>query len=181
MQFVLHISKKNNNPNKIIVHTAVSSIYSSWKDIDEYHKSTGQHTVSDMGCYCAYHFVIDLYGAIKQCRAIYEMGEHCIGQNDTSIGVCMTGNGDKYLPSDKQKQALARLSDQLCIQLAIDPNNIFPHRKYTDNKTCYGRLIPDSWARDILKEYRLKKYEVLHRHYLKLKRYCLFLLKKYVR
>lgn len=182
MNFVLQISnKKKNFPNKIIVHTAASSIYSSWKDVDEYHKLSGEHTISDMGYYCAYHFYIDYYGAVQQCRAIYELGEHAIGQNDTSIGICLAGNGDKNLPSEAQNRALQRLLDQLCTEIGIDPESIYPHRQFTKLKSCYGHLLSDSWARDLLKEYRLKKYDYLQKQYFKLRRLLFYYLRKYGR
>src|SRR6056297_1548914 len=106
-----------NNPDKIIVHHAVSSKTHTAVDVSNWHKQrwNGYRPSRRGGAtkYAGYHVIIEWDGTVVQCRDYDEEGIHCRGQNFSSIGVCLMGNFDTHLPSDKQMRAWRRLRDQL--------------------------------------------------------------------
>lgn len=117
--------------------------------------------LSSLGSYVGYHYFIDKAGIVTQTRADTEEGAHCVGYNNTafdkknfpeklSIGICMAGNFDAFLPTPKQVESLTKLLKEKVKQYGIDPKNIVPHRKYA-NKTCYGKKLSDTWASELVK------------------------------
>ena len=64
-----------------------------------------------------YHFVIDLDGKIELGRAIGEVGAHCSGQNQESIGVCYVGGLDRDgKPADTRTD---RQIESMCLLLHV--------------------------------------------------------------
>lgn len=72
--------------SKIIVHCSATpeSRDVSAAEITRWHKEKGYQTIG-------YHYVIRLDGSIERGRAEEAVGAHCVGQNQTSIGVCLIG------------------------------------------------------------------------------------------
>lgn len=115
---------------------------------------------SSLGYFVGYHYFIDKAGVVTQTRTDTEEGAHCKGWNNTdfdkknfpqrlSIGICMAGNFDAFLPTPKQVESLTKLLKDKVKQYGIDPKNIVPHRKYA-NKTCYGKKLSDTWASELV-------------------------------
>lgn len=143
-----------NEPKQIIVHhTADGSSAPQLEKVDRYHKSR-EFPKSSRGFYCGYHYFIEKDGSVIQTREDTDEGAHTIGQNFNSIGIGLAGNFDFQYPTPKQIAALGELTTQLCLRYQIDPNDIFPHRKFA-NKSCFGSLLTDNWAKDINKMYLL--------------------------
>lgn len=135
-----------NQPNKIIVHHSADSFnQEQFQRIDLYHKSRG-FDKSELGFWLGYHYLIEKSGLCRQGRNENEIGSHCIGQNDQSIGICLAGNFDSQTPTANQKISLVKLIDYLTKKWQIPANQIFPHRKFTAT-TCYGIMLSDDWAR----------------------------------
>lgn len=103
---------------------------------------------SSLGWYVGYTYFIDKKGVITQTRKDGEEGAHTIGLNSTSIGICLAGNFDATLPTEAQKVALKGLLEKKVKEFNILPSSIVPHRKFA-NKTCYGKKLSDTWARDL--------------------------------
>lgn len=106
---------------------------------------------SSLGWYVGYQYFIDKNGVITQCRADTEEGAHTIGQNKNSIGVVLAGNFDATLPTESQKNSLRWLLDKKVKEHNIPTGNIVPHRLFA-KKTCYGKLLNDTWAKDLLNQ-----------------------------
>lgn len=115
---------------------------------------------SSLGFYVGYHYFIDKAGVVSQTRKDTEEGAHCKGWNNTdfdkknfperlSIGICLAGNFDAFMPTPKQVESLKLLLNNKVKEYNIDPKNIVPHRKYA-NKTCYGKLLSDTWASELV-------------------------------
>jgi len=100
---------------------------------------------SDIG----YHWVIEKDGKIVAGRAENQEGAHTIGQNKSSIGICLSGNFDATLPTAAQEKSLAHLLEQVMQRYNIAVNEIHPHRHYS-GKSCYGNRLSDTWARDLM-------------------------------
>lgn len=148
-----------NNPTKIIVHHTggsdaqplADSSGSTAQDIDSWHKErwpgfTSSQFKNDKGAdyHVGYHFVIEKSGKIVQCRGYTEEGAHTLGQNRSSIGICLSGNFDLTLPTKAQEKSFRRLYNTIVAQYPqITVNHIFPHRKFA-NKTCYGKRLTDT-------------------------------------
>lgn len=145
-----------NKPNKIIVHHTGGSDANPLQDssnftlgqCNELHKQRG-FSKSSLGYYVGYHFYIAKNGSYTHTRAYSDEGCHVIGQNRSSIGICMAGNFDATLPTKEQVDTLKKLLIKVCTQCKIDKTKIFPHRLYA-NKTCYGKNLSDTWARDLI-------------------------------
>ena len=74
----------NNRPNKIIIHHSARREWSP-EEINEYHKAKGWKGIG-------YNFYITKDGTIYSCRPENAEGAHTIGENSSSIGICLEGN-----------------------------------------------------------------------------------------
>lgn len=100
--------------NEIIVHCAATPEGKNFKaaDIDRWHR---EHKMKCIG----YHYVVDLDGTVEPGRPESEIGAHCLGHNQNSIGVCYVGGlaADGRTPEDTrtaaQKEALLALLKKL--------------------------------------------------------------------
>ncbi len=113
--------------NKVIIHCSDSDYM--WHDnidtIREWHvKERGW---SDIG----YHYVITQDGSVQLGRPIERSGAHVRGQNDNSIGICLTG---KKFFTCKQFESLRQLISNL--KSIIPGLNIHGHRDFDPSKTC---------------------------------------------
>lgn len=143
-------------PTKLIIHHCggtdldplADTSNQSFEIVNEYHREKWNFK-STLGYYLGYQYFIDKYGKVTQARLDTETGAHTIGQNDGSIGIVLAGNFDLTFPTKEQVDALRTLLVQKTAQYGIPPENILPHRHFAV-KTCYGRNLPDSWARDLL-------------------------------
>lgn len=143
------------NKNKwIILHHSSGTDYNPLEDtchhtleiINEAHRRRG-FPISELGYYCGYQFVVEKTGKIRQARQVNEIGAHCKGMNDKSIGICIVGNFDIPFnkPTNEQTESLKKLLDKLVDKYGIDPRRIVPHRKFA-SKTCFGTQLKDDWG-----------------------------------
>lgn len=78
-----------------------------------------------------YHWVIRKDGVLEPGRPMTQQGAHCLGQNDTSIGICLCG---RHMFTEVQFVTLRRLLKFV--------HDIFPaatlhgHNEFNQNKTC---------------------------------------------
>lgn len=143
-----------NRPKEIILHhtggtdaqpLADSSNFTV-KQCDELHRVKFNYK-SSLGWYVGYHYYIDKLGGVTQCRADTDAGAHTVGRNVDSIGICLAGNFDAFMPTPAQVESLKVLVNQLSKKFDIKVVN--PHRKYAV-KTCYGNKLPDDWGQKLL-------------------------------
>lgn len=100
--------------NEIIVHCAATPEGKNFKaaDIDRWHRDRKMKCIG-------YHYVVDLDGTVEPGRPESEIGAHCLGHNQYSIGVCYVGGlaEDGKTPKDTrtatQKEALLALLKKL--------------------------------------------------------------------
>lgn len=149
----------SNRPTKVITHTAVSLKKHTVEDVDQWHKVRWPGFTSDYYrnkngelYHVGYHYVIEWDGTVVQTRGHNEEGAHCRGQNNSSIGICLMGNGDNHLPSEEQIKAYVNLFKSIQVEFPqITVYDQFPHRKYA-NKSCHGKLLADDfWIREVQK------------------------------
>lgn len=158
-----------NIPLYLIIHHTGGSDQNPLQDSSEFtfeqcnqlHKDKF-NMVSSLGFYIGYHYYISKDGITKQGRADTDEGAHTIGQNLSSIGICLAGNFDATDPTPAQIVSLQTLLNQKVIQYSIPILNIVPHRHFA-NKTCYGKNLADNWASLLVmtKEKRIEKARLL--------------------
>ena len=125
----------------VIIHhsfTTDGRNLSSYDAIKEYHtKEMGWNDI-------AYHYVIEYVNNIltlRSGRSLDTVGAHCVGKNQTHIGICVVGNFDVESPDNEHYKLLAQLCCALTQGYAkINVRNIKPHSLYAV-KTCPGRLF----------------------------------------
>lgn len=141
-----------NRPNKLIVHhDGVDRDGPSFDIINEYHRQR-EFPISSLGFYVGYHFLIETDGSLRVARLLTDEGAHTIGENTSSIGICLAGNFDVSMPTPPQRRQLAQLISSLLLAYPIADTDIYPHRKYA-TKSCYGNNLHDNWARRVYLEY----------------------------
>ena len=149
-----------NRPIWVVVHSAggigsnnlASTRHLTTYDIDRAHKDLWNFK-SALGWYVGYHYVVEANGKMVQARSEIEEGAHTKGMNTSSIGICWTGNGDVELPTPEQESRLADLIREVAERWKIPIERIVPHRHFTNSKSCWGNLLSDEWARNLLTKY----------------------------
>jgi len=144
--------RKNNNPNKIVVHHTGGTDRNPLAD-------TSEHTAKGVEAWhlgkgwdgIGYHYFIEKDGEVWKGRPEHRNGAHARGYNTTSIGICLAGNFDLTLPTQEQELSLTSLLKQLSKDFNIPADKIVPHRTHA-NKTCYGNRLSDTWARNLVIE-----------------------------
>ena len=125
-----------------------------------------------------YHYVIRKNGVIERGRPLAVVGAHAYGENYHTVGINVTGNFEKEVPTDAQMKSLTELVTALCRIYHIDPGpaTIVGHRD-VNSTDCPGknlyRLLPQLRVHVELNLYteklkgthllKLKKYETQNR------------------
>lgn len=144
-----------NVPNKIIVHhTGDVTLGHQLDKVNEYHKSR-KFPKSELGYFVGYHIFIEKSGVIVSTRLENEVGAHTIGENKSSIGVCLAGDFSIESPTQEQIDSLGGVLAYLCEVWEIHEERIYPHRKFADTE-CFGGRLPDDWAVNVLRYFRQK-------------------------
>jgi len=128
--------------SSIVIHcTAIDNPKQTISAIKAYHLGKGW---KDIG----YHYLIDFSGEIWKGRGETDVGAHCLGQNQNSIGICLFGNTDFKA---EQFDSLADLVRNIKRRYPkIYHGSINGHNAFTKLKTC-----PNFDVRDFLFRYGL--------------------------
>lgn len=134
--------------------------------IDRWHKARGWAKVG-------YHFVVlndamDEWwrdGEVQAGRALGKAGAHVLGLNDSSIGVCVVGNGDMRPWTYRQLVSVVHLCARLCKEYDIKTHNVLGHKevsrlvsdgvlekRYEPDTRCPGVLVRMDGVRDQIAE-----------------------------
>lgn len=144
--------KQDNFPDKIIVHHTGGSDRNPMADtshhtatqVEKWHMSKGWEGIG-------YTYFIQSNGIIYKGRPEKYHGAHTQGQNTKSIGICLAGNFDATLPTEKQTEALLGLVKDIMGRHNIDKRDIYPHRAFA-NKSCFGNKLNDNWVQKLLEK-----------------------------
>lgn len=129
-------------PKYIIVHhTASNRDNTTVKDVNAWHK-VRNFTLSNLGFYIGYHYLILGRGEVVQTRQDYEVGCHCVAQNMNfqSIGICLTGNFNTEEPSKEQLNSLADLLERKLKEFNIPKEKVLGHREVSSTE-CPGENL----------------------------------------
>lgn len=141
---------KDNNPEFLIIHHGGGSdadpladtSHHTAKMMEEWHLAKGWEGLG-------YQFVIHKNGDVWRGRPEHYHGSHTTTHNKKSIGICLAGNFDATLPTKAQEDSLRSILIGLMSTYNIKKDKIVPHRTFA-NKTCYGKKLSDTWARDLV-------------------------------
>ena len=137
----------------LIVHSEGSPVITNAPRVDIVNQEHRQRfdMRSSLGWWVGYTYFIEKSGKVIQCRKDTEEGAHTKGYN-MNIGICLAGNGDVEVPTPAQVLSLKNLLEEKSKLYNIQKENIVPHRHFLQHheKTCYGSLIADTWAQNII-------------------------------
>jgi hypothetical protein len=140
------LSREIKNINKIIIHCSDSDIHAH-DDISVIRKWHLERGFNDVG----YHFFVKKNGIVQTGRAIHMIGAHCVNQNLTSIGICLSG---KINFTETQFIHARELCEALMDRYKIKESGIYPHCYFSKNKTCPNFNLE-----------KLSKYATVHCHF----------------
>jgi len=93
-----------------------------------------------------YHSVIIKSGKAMGGRSVVEVGAHCKGHNEDSVGICVTGEKNF---SEAQFKTLCHVVYATCQELGLDVlKDVFPHSHFDKSgKTCPNFDWPTIWKK----------------------------------
>lgn len=145
-------SSLNMVPQFIIIHhSATLRDKTTFKAVDEYHRSLGWGG-------CGYHYFIEANGHIWQARKDNQEGCHCLhkGLNGKSIGICLAGNFCEEEPTGAQLKSLEGFLDNKSKEFLIPIKNILGHQETGAITLCPGKNLLIR-----LQSYRINRMEFL--------------------
>lgn len=127
---------------KIIIHCSDSN-WGNAATINQWHLERGFDKIG-------YHYVIlNAYpeyrnikereprlvsdGLIEYGRSISEIGAHCVGQNEDSIGICLIGEN---IFSSVQIEALISITHKLMQEYKLKIKDVYGHYEFNPIKSC---------------------------------------------
>jgi len=164
------IVRKGNPANIAVHHSAVkpgaknlSELKARAKSYDAYHKTKsigwGCDTPGEKGYkYIRYHWLIAQDGSTLQVQdekyVVYHASDGSNGQfNYYGIGVCLDGNYEEEVPTDKQKEALAQLIARFEKQYKVNVN-VRGHKEVSQTATaCPGKNVgthSSGWLKGVI-------------------------------
>ncbi|GJM18420.1 MAG: hypothetical protein DHS20C14_06330 [Phycisphaeraceae bacterium] len=127
-------------------------------DIESQHRSMG---LVGLG----YHFVVGNgsgmgegeihvgYRWLEQLPGAHVAGSAGAKHNQTSIGICLVGDGDRRAFSPEQLRRTAQLVAALCDRFDLDPADVVQHADLAPT-TSPGRLFPQAAFYELVRGYR---------------------------
>lgn len=106
----------------VIHHTGGKDIDASAEQIHEWHINADYSGIG-------YHFVVRKDGTIERGRPVDTIGAHAFGENYHSIGIHLSGDFDKTIPTMAQIEMTSMLTANLCADfgIPIDKKHIVGH------------------------------------------------------
>lgn len=135
----------------IIHHTATARDKTTFSAVKRYHVSKGW---GDIG----YHYFITADGKVWPGRSEDTIGAHARSSNMNykSLGICLTGNFMKEVPTYEQLQSLHDLLLKLMKKYKISRENVLGHREVPKSATA----CPGDFLLEWIEKFRKEKSEV---------------------
>ncbi|MGL5575918.1 MAG: peptidoglycan recognition protein family protein [Sarcina sp.] len=135
-----------NKPNKIVLHhSAIEDM-----NIDEVHEKHLENGWAGIG----YHYFINKKGDIYQGREENIIGAHVKDNNIDTLGICLEGNLEKYLPTQEQNESILKLLEYLSFKYDIE--QLYGHRDLGQT-LCPGENLKVSHIKNELELFSLEK------------------------
>lgn len=130
------LSGRSSTQQIIVHHSAIGGTDSvTAADIHREHQRLGWSGIG-------YHMFIHKSGLIETGRPLDDIGAHTYHYNNTSIGICLSGNFDEEMPTDMQIASTTKLIGLLCQMYSLNPteDTIFGHRDFNAT-ACPGENL----------------------------------------
>jgi N-acetylmuramoyl-L-alanine amidase len=113
---------------EIVVHCTDSpdSLDVGAKEIDEWHRDKGWNEIG-------YNWVVRRDGTLESGRSEEKVGAHCLGFNQTSIGIVWVG---RDTPTAEQYETLIEKVSELQHRFDVRTPRVFGHRELNSGRTC---------------------------------------------
>lgn len=100
-------------------------------DVDEWHRARGWKGIG-------YHYLIRLDGSVELGRPLDQIGAHCKGQNEGSVGIAYAGGlNDRGKPEDTMTgmQEIAWMQLVRSLRILFGPMSVHGHNEFSA-KAC---------------------------------------------
>lgn len=134
---------KRSNTTEIIIHHTDSLVEKTAEELNEVH-------INDGWIMLGYNFLVHKDGTVEQGRPLDAVGMHCIGSNNTSIGIALCGDFNIEVVTSAQRKSLLELLTYLCNEYNLGSNSILYHSDKSRTK-CPGKNVIDMMD-DVKKE-----------------------------
>jgi len=123
-----------NKPTHLILHhSSVGTNRNQLTPINRYHRIL-RFPLSERGWHIGYHYIIEKDGRVIQTRNDGERGAHTLGWNDRSIGICLAGDFNRYVPTKEQLVSLRGLIKTYNLPWKF-------HKEAQKGRTCAGYYL----------------------------------------
>ena len=124
------------NVTKLVVHHSDSKAATTKKsNIESWHKQRGFTQIG-------YHKVVEGDGKIVDGRPESSQGAHAKGANLETLGVCVVGEFETEMPSQKQIDSLVKVLTDWCKKYKLNSTSIYGHYNVpggTTDTSCPGK------------------------------------------
>lgn len=134
----------DNNPIMIVLHHADSQ-RCTIQNIHEWHLNNGWAG-------CGYHYFVRKDGTLYKGRPENATGSHCIGVNNSSIGICCEGNFNIDTMQNNQINSLCALIQDINKRYGI--KQLYQHKELY-NTDCAGKNFPIAVIKELIKNNRI--------------------------
>ena len=124
---------KRTTTTELIIHHTDSLVEKTAEELNAAH-------INDGWIMIGYNFIIHKDGSIEQGRPIDAVGMHCIGSNNTSIGIALCGDFSLESVTLEQREALVALLEYLCTKYKLSSSSILCHSEKSRTK-CPGKNV----------------------------------------
>lgn len=128
-------------PDAIVIHYAYCDWDCSAAEINEWHRQRGfKPRGSGPYPYMGYHKLIRMDGSVEVGRTDDVIGTHCLGHNDHTFGICLSGGLQPTgWPTEAQYRSLEIELRYYMERYGIPPERIFRHDQLQAT-SCPGRF-----------------------------------------
>lgn len=123
--------------DSIIVHHFYKPTAAEWQGLETLEDVRQFHVETNGWADIGYHVIIGPDGSIWLARPIEDVGAHCKGHNDTSVGVAFAADFDSEDPATNGLAVGHQVVAALCTRFNISLERVFFHRDFS-SKSCPG-------------------------------------------
>lgn len=126
--------------NRVIVHHFWRPAAAQWKGLQTLKQVRDFHVNENGWSDIGYHLVIGPDATIWLCRPVEQVGAHCVGQNDHSVGLAYAANFDEEDPAANGLAAGHQAVTAVCARFKIPAAEVYFHRDFAP-KSCPGTKV----------------------------------------
>jgi len=134
----------------VVHHSATDRENTSVEAIRRYH--VNNRGFWDIG----YHWIVDKDGNLVKGRSEEFIGAHCAGgspaNNFNSIGICVVGNFEREVPTEKQLKTLFEFLEKKLRELKLTKDKVLGHLE------CKPTLCPGKYLMEEILNWRKKSF-----------------------